>query len=106
MSTTKELESTSVKAEKETDLGRLVAGMQDTLKGEKINSSSITFGFHAGTAKTEHNGEMKEITIVGLNAGVALEYKGRTFYTDIKKILAHAVENGLLDETIDFQSAE
>jgi len=90
-----------------TDLGHITAGFSDTVNGKEITSSSICMGIHAGEATLQHEGKEHKITITHtLNASLAIQGKHRTFYLDLKNIINHAVEAGLLKETIDFPAAD
>lgn len=90
-----------------TDLGHITAGFSDTVNGQKITSSSVYMSMHAGTATVRHDGNAHEITILHtLNASLALQGKHRTFYLDLQKIISHAIEAGLLKDTIDFPAAD
>lgn len=95
-----------MKAQKQTKLGELVASHNDTLNGEPITESSIPFGILVGTIELTKDGEKKKMQVTNTGMSVAIDHKGRTFYFDIKKLAEHAIENGLLEDTIDFKSED
>lgn len=87
--------------------GRITPGFNDTLNGEKLTSSSMCMAMHAGECEVEENGKKEKITILhNLGASLSLSAKGRYFHLDLKHVIQYAIDNGLLNECIDFKEAD
>lgn len=99
--------SDKIKAKpRKTALGTITPGFNDTLNGQKITMSSFPMGMHAGKATMTHNGKSHEITIIqNIGASISLSGPKRHFNLDLQKLVEHAIENGLLDDVIDFTEA-
>lgn len=92
--------------DKPLEWGRITAGFNDTLNGEKLTSSSMCMGMSAGSCEVEHEGKKETIQIMhNFGASISLNAKGRYFHLDLKKVVEYAVDNGLLQEIIDFKEA-
>lgn len=103
MSTTKKTKE--VKAEPiRTPLANLYPNMErDTCAGREITEGVMFMQIHAGEATTTHNGKKETINIgSGLNGATVLLAHGRYFVLDVKRFLQHAIDSGLLAETLDF----
>ena len=86
-----------------TAFGQLIPGFSDTVNGQTITSSSLSLGTHAGECQVTHNGEKHTITIVhNLGASLTFNSKHRHFNVDVKTLIEHAIESGLLEPVIDF----
>lgn len=99
--------STPIKAKPiQTNLGRLYPAISnDTLNGQKLTAGSVFMGSHAATAVVTHAGEEYEIDIL-LSLGGTLVIQGeRAFVVDVKAVINHAIEHGLLKESLDFKEA-
>lgn len=88
----------------ETPFGKLYPNLQtDTCAGRKIVEGSMFMQMGCGTATTTHKGKREVIEIgSGLNGSTILFAHGRYFVLDLQLFLQHAIDNGLLAETLDF----
>lgn len=84
--------------------GEIIPGFDDTAGGEKITSSSMAMGSHAGTAKVEKNDKTHNINVIhNFGASITLTGPNRSFHLTLSRVIDYAIENGLLDDKIDFE---
>ncbi len=109
MKTDKQIEELKEKkcAIKKTDLFTLRPNLgHDTLNGQKTNRGVIHMGYDLCTAKFKHEGKSVEIRVIG-GGGVALSVSGgRSCNVNLERLIELAIEQGLLDEKIDFMETE
>ncbi|MCW0218365.1 MAG: hypothetical protein OJI67_08595 [Prosthecobacter sp.] len=88
-----------------TDLGELIAGFNDTVNGEKITKSSAVLGTHAtDVTMTHHDGKQHQLLVIHCMGGsIAIQSKHRGFRFSLEALVNHAVEAGVLAESIDFK---
>ena len=92
---------------KKTSLGKIRPHIgHDTLKGKPISNGAISMGYHLGTLSAFVGGKNVQVDLIG-GGGLTLSVVGgRDFILNVKAIFEHAVQNGLLEDVIDFKEAE
>lgn len=78
----------------------------DTLNGNPINDGVLHMGYQLCSTSFEHEGKPVEISVVG-GGGVAFSVSGgRSCNVRLDRLIEIAIEQGLLDEKIDFTESE
>lgn len=78
----------------------------DTLNGKEINNGLISMGYHLATYTTKAKGKTVRFDLIGGGGCTISVSGGRDFVVDIAALFDHAVENGLLDEKINFTETD